>query len=459
MLAVLITGLVVVFLIAMNFLYVASEFATVKARQTRLNQIAEGGSSAAQMLLPMMAPGKPIDDYVAACQIGITLSSLSLGAYGQNVLAGKLAPTIAKLTTQLGWDSGVATAGTEGVALLIATWSVLIFITILQVVIGELVPKSLAIQRPEKWAVRTSYLMKISIWLYTVLIWIFNGSGTRILKWLGLEHSAEHGHYHSAQEIEMLVEESAQAGILDDEERQMLRNTFRLKELTARQVMVHRTRIVSSSIDTPVKELIQLALKFGYTRIPIYRDNIDQIAGIVHIKDLFRLYNNQISSIQEALREIKFVPESLPVSDVWAMLRDSGQYMVAVFDEYGGTAGIITLEDLIEEIFGELQDEFDDEIALVSEDAQGRYYLRADLLVSDVNEYFDLSLPEGKADTLSGLLLNAAEGSPEEGMEMEIAGILFRIEKIKDLGIDEISFTKPEIDISRLVEWEVASHD
>ncbi len=459
MVAVFFIFLVVAFLIAMNFLYVAAEFASVKARKTRLNQIAESGNGTAQMLLPMIDAGDAIDNYVAACQIGITISSLSLGAYGQNVLAKELAPLIAPITTSLGWDSGVAAAASEGSALLIATWSTLAIITILQVVVGELIPKSLAIQRPEKWAVNTTYLMKLSIWLYTGLIWLLNGSGNRILKWLGLDHHGGHGHLHSAKEIEMLVEESAEAGILDDEERQMLRNTFRLKELTARQVMVHRTRLVAAPIDSTVASLIQLALKYGYTRIPVYRDNVDQIAGIVHIKDLFQLHNENVTTVKARLRDVTFVPESLPVPDVWETLRKSGQYMVIVFDEYGGTAGIITLEDLIEEIFGELQDEFDEELALFAEDAMGRYYLRGDLLVSDINEYLEMNLPLDIADSLSGLLFHASDGSPKEGMEVEIAGTAFRIEKVDDLTISEISFSNPDIDISSLVEWEVASYE
>jgi CBS domain containing-hemolysin-like protein len=461
MLTFLTIALVVIVLVAMNFLYVASEFASVKARKTRIISLAENGNSTAKTLLPMVEEGKAIDKYVAACQIGITLSSLSLGAYGQRVLAVQLAEPLAQLTTNFGWDTDIVSAATEGTALAIAVWGVLVFITVLQVVVGELIPKSLAIQRPEEWSIRTAYLMKLSIWAYTVLIWFFNGSGNLILRIMGMEHKDGHGHVHSAQEIELLVRESTEAGILDEDEQQMLRNTFRLKELTARQVMVHRTRMISAPEETPVADLLQLSLEHGYTRIPVYKDNIDQITGIVHIKDLFKLHSAGKSTLDKEndIRGIGFVPESLPVPDVWDALRQSGQYLVAVFDEYGGTAGIISLEDLIEEIFGELQDEFDDEVALISEDPQGRVYLRGDLLISDVNEYMDLNLPEDTNNTLGGLIIHATEGSPEVGQEIEIAGIHFRIEKIADLGVDEISFVKPNIEIPTNVEWEVADHE
>ena len=451
--------LVVVFLIAMNFLYVVSEFASVKARRTRIENMAEAGSRPAKIVLPMIEEGHAVDNYVAACQIGITLSSISLGAFGQRVLAQRLAVPVGSLTTSLGLDPSVTVAATEGLALTISVWVVLVVITTLQVVLGELVPKSLAIQRPEVWSVRTAFLMRFSLWLYQVLIWIFNGSGRLILKLLGFEYREGHGHAHSPEEIELLVEESTEAGILDEEERQMLRNTFRLKDLTARQVMIHRTRMIAAPVDTPIQELIQLSLTHGYTRIPIYEESIDDILGIAHIKDLFRCHVHGQEDVRPHLRKVGYVPESLPVVDVWETLRQSGQYLVVVFDEYGGTAGILSLEDLIEEIFGELQDEFDDELALVAEDQHGRFYLRGDLLVSDVNEYLGLDLPVDMADTLGGLLIHATEGSPEVGTEVTIGGTTMRIEKIEGLGVDEISLPKPDLDVTRLTEWEVANYE
>ncbi len=444
--------LIVTVLVMVNALYVAAEFASVKVRKTRILERATSGNALAQRLLPLIAEGKPIDDYVAACQIGITISSLTLGAYGQRVLAARLADPIARALPALGLDIDPGLA-TEGLAASIAVWGVLILITTLQVILGELLPKSISVQYPERMSLATYVPMRISLSLFRPFIWFFNGSGQIILRALGYDH---HGHVvaHSLKEIEILVAASTEGGLLEAEERQMLRNTLRLRDLTARQVMVHRTRLVAAPIQAPVAEVLALCMEAGNTRIPLYRDSIDQIEGIVHIKDLYRLFLQGETDTSAVRRDAVYVPESLPVAEVWETLSHTNQYMVIVFDEYGGTAGLITLEDLIEEVFGELQDEFDQEEQILVEDEHGRYHLRGDLLISDVNEYLRLSFPEEEADTLSGLILTTLGRAPYEGEEVAIDGTLVRVEKMVDLGVAEISLEKPAIELSRIPEWE-----
>jgi CBS domain containing-hemolysin-like protein len=232
-----------------------------------------------------------------------------------------------------------------------------------------------------------------------------------------------------------------------------------MRELTARQVMVHRTRIIAAPVESSVVDLMQIALEAGHTRIPLFQDTIDNFIGFVHIKDVFRLHVLGKENLAEILRDVVYVPETMPVVDVWETLSDRRQYMAVVFDEFGGTAGLITFEDLIEEIFGELQDEFDDESALISLDAEGRIYLRGDLLVSDVNEYLSLSLPD-VADTLGGLILSELGRPPEVGDEITTGSTVIRVETMDDLSVMEVSLLPgPSSVISHVGEWEVADHE
>ena len=443
-----------------NALYVAGEFSTVASRKTRVSQMAAGGNLLARQLLPFLESTNLLDRYVAACQLGITVSSLVLGAFGQNVLAVFLVPPLTTLGDWLaanGIEVGFLTAAA---ARSIAVTITLILLTTLQVIVGELLPKSVAIQYPERLAMAVVYPIKWSIFIFRPLIWLFNGSGNLILRLLRVETHDAHSHVHSPAEIEILVTESHEGGILDDEERQMLRNAFRLRDLTAREVMAHRTRIVAAPVETSVLDLLNLALDAGHTRIPLFRETIDEIIGFVHIKDLFRLFVDEEENLAGILREIVHVPETTPVADVWQTLRDQGQYMAIVFDEYGGTAGLVTLEDLIEEIFGEVQDEFDDEVDLMKFDREGhRIYLRGDLLVNDVNEYLDLGLPDEEAVTLSGLVLNTLGKVPSVGEEATVAGTVIRVEEMDDLGVTEVSLQMaPSADVPRVDEWEPAVH-
>ncbi|MCA9923820.1 MAG: HlyC/CorC family transporter [Anaerolineales bacterium] len=454
----------VVILIGLNGLYVAAEFSAVAARRTKVSQMAGDGNRFAQMLQPILESTAQKDKYLAATQLGITISSLVLGAYGQNEVAVQLVPSLSRLITDIEpFLSSIGIEATETMAetaaTSIAVTGVLILFTILQVIMGELFPKSLAIQYPEEVAVVLLIPMKISLFLLRPFIWFFNGSGIvllRLIPWANKGSSKG----HSPEEIEILVTESHEGGLLDDRARQMLRNAFRLRDLSARQVMVHRTKMLSAPLDTPIIDLIKMAIDAGYSRIPLYAESIDDIKGFVHVKDLFRRHVQNRSEIETIMREVMYVPETMPVLDVWEKLNRCRMYVAIVFDEFGGTVGMITFEDLIEEIFGELQDEFDDEMALVSRDKEGRIHLRGDLLVSDVNEYLELNLPQETADTLSGLIFSETGGSPNIGDEVIIGETVLRVESMEDLGVQEISIKlAPSSTVAPYSEWEVTDYD
>lgn len=450
-------------MIFFNALYVAAEFSTVASRRTRVSQLAAQGNRMAQMLLPFLEDGRKLDIYVAGCQVGITISSLVLGAYGQNVIAVNLEEPLTSVLT--GLEPLLTSLNIENLATVaeaaagsIAATVVLVSLTILQVIMGELFPKSVAIQYPERLAMAVVVPMKWSLAILKPFIWFFNGSGVILLRLLGRQRGNDRP-VHSPEEIELLVTESHESGFLDDRERLMLRNAFRFRELTARQVMLHRTKLVAAPMGSSIVELMDQALESGYSRIPIYRDSIDDVVGFVHIKDLFRLHVEGKDEIQPIMREVVYVPETLPVVDVWEKLSSRRKYLAIVFDEYGGTAGLITFEDLIEEIFGELQDEFDDESALIARDKEGRIYLRGDLLLSDVNEYLELSLPDS-ASTLSGLIFSELGRPPAVGDQVYFGNTVISVEAMADLGVSEVSLQLPPRDsVIPFSEWEVAEHE
>ncbi len=457
--ALLITALVAV-LIFFNALYVAAEFATVASRRTRVTQLAGQGDRMAQRLLPLLEDGHKLDNYVAACQIGITISSLVAGAFGQNVIAQNLSGPLAGLFVRLqALGANFGSAAPDVAAAAAAAIIVLATLTTLQVVLGELVPKSVAIQYPERVATLVVIPMEWSLLIFRPIIRVFNGSGRLLLRLLGHGEQDTHHRSYSPEEIEILVSGSHEGGLLDAGERQMLRNAFRLRDLTARQVMIHRTRIAAAPVDSAIKDLINLSLAEGFTRIPIYEETIDRVRGFVHIKDVFRLYVQQSEDLAAILRPVVQVPEAMPVVDVWEILNKQRQYVAIVFDEYGGTAGLITMEDLVEEVFGELQDEFDDETALISLDKEGRIYLRGDLLVNDVNEYLDLDLPGEVADTLGGLVISDLGRKPRVGDQVQIGGRIIRVEAMEDLSIAEVSLDIPSTTDLETSDWEMQDRE
>ncbi|MCB9129263.1 MAG: HlyC/CorC family transporter [Ardenticatenales bacterium] len=431
---------IVTLLIALNALYVAGEFAMVSSRKTRIRQSAKGGNRMARMLLPVLEDTSRLDRYIAGSQVGITLSSISLGIYGQNQLSPMVQRLMERLPVESApWLGNLIAGGFSATA-------VLVLLTTLQVVLGELVPKSLAVQYPERVALATMIPMKISAeYILKPLIMILNGSGELIMRLLGLHLHSDHAHVHSPEEIEILVGESHRGGLIDAEERLLLHNAFRIGELSAHDVMVPRTRLVTASVDTSPADALALAAESSFTRIPIYEEDIDHIIGFVHLKDLLRLVRDEREgTLAEILRPVPHVPETAPATEIWNRLNEEHAYLAVVFDEYGGTAGLITQEDLIEELFGELQDEFDDELALVKMQEHGRFVLRGDVPIDYLNDMLGLSLPDEVAHSIGGLILNELGRLPTVGDQTKIGDITLTVESVNRRSVREVSLLVPE---------------
>jgi putative hemolysin len=431
----LVAGLIITLLIALNALFVAAEFSAVSSRRTRISQLAQDGNRLALVLEPILDHPRQVDDYVAACQVGITLSSLLLGFYGQSSLAVYLSPLLVNL-------GGLQHATAESISATV----ILVGLTGLQMVLGELVPKSIGLRYPEQLALYTVLPMRWFVAVLRPFTWLLNGSGRLILHLFKVEPGDRALRTPLPAEIELLVAESAEGGLLDAEERVMLRNVFRLGDLTADQVMIPRPRMEAAPVAISVEELLELIADSSYTRIPIYEEDIDHIIGFIHLKDLFRVCFSGMSdqaTVRDILRQVPFVPETMPVEDLWALLKSGHHYMAIVFDEYGGTAGMITQEDLIEEIFGELQDEFDHESPLISRNAAGDVILRGDLLVSDVNEYLLLNLPTERALTLGGLVTSALGRPPEVGDVAQVGAYTLEVEQVEELAVAQVRLSLP----------------
>ena len=435
--------LVVSLMVFLNALYVAGEFAAVSARKTRIIQLAEEGNNLAKRLLPVLQQPHKLDNYIAASQVGITLSSIVLGIYGERQIAPIIAPWIERLP--FGLDASAAgTVAATG----IATTLVLLFLTTLQVVLGELVPKSLAIQYPERMALATVLPVKLSAdYLLKPLIVILNGSGNLLLKLLGMEADHEHAHVHSPEEIVILVRESHRGGLIDADERQFLQNVFRSTNIQAGEIAIPRNRMVAAPIDRPLSQVLEMAAESAFTRIPIYEGDIDQIVGFVHLRDLFALHRTDPNaSLRSILRPVPFVPESLSLPGVWDRLDQAQSYLAIVFDEYGGTAGLLTREDLIEELFGELQDEFDDERALVTPAGEGRVVVRGDMLIANLNDFLEADLPRDTASTVGGLIMDQLGRVPKVGDTVQIGQIELQAEAIAHNSVTSVRITLPAPD-------------
>lgn len=419
-------------MVAINALYVAAEFATVGTRRTRIRELAAEGDRQAQRLLPIVEEPQLLDRYIAACQIGITLSSIIVGFYGQAQLVPYVQPVFASLG---GLQAGAAAA--------FSALFLLVVLTLFQVVFGELLPKSIALRYPERLALATMQPMVWSLLLLRPFIAVLNGSAFAIMRVLGISVTSEHGHVHSPEELEVLFRESAKGGLIDAGEREMLQNVLHLQDHLARQIMVPRTRMNLVALGAEPAAAYRELLASPHTRFPVFEGTPDKIVGALHLKDLaLAVRQGEPASLRPFVREVLLLPETVTVSELWQQMRSKRRHLAVLFDEYGGISGLVTLEDILEEVFGELQDEFDRETEPVQYGAEGRVYLRTDLLVQTLNARFSLELPDD-TETLGGLILNRLEGTPRVGDEVTLENLVFRVEVVDEHSVRQVSVVLP----------------
>jgi len=424
---VLVAILVVAALILVNAVYVAAEFSAVSVRRSRIQQLAADGNPLARWLLPTLQSPASLNRYIGACQIGITLSSLVLGAYAQETIAGWLTPYFERL-------GGLQTVAAESTSAAV----VLLLLTVATVIFAEIVPKSLALQYPTQTALYTVVAMVPSLWLYRPFIKWLNGTGLVFLRLLGASPKA-HRHIHSPEEIELLIAESRDGGLLEPDEHRRLQRALRLNLRQAKQLMAPRRRISAIDITTPLNDVIRLLAQSPYSRLPVYRDSIDNIVGMLHTKDLVRWLVNreQDGTLATIIRPIASVHESVTADRILRQLRERRSHQALVVDEFGGTSGLLTLEDVLAELFGDLGDEFKPAEPVAEPLGDGRLRLPGGMAVDEAATLLKTAWDTDSA-TVGGLVTAALGHLPAAEEITTIGDYEFEVERVADRAIRSV---------------------
>ena len=425
----------VFFLVFMNGFFVAAEFAMVKVRKSRIETLVIEGDIKAKNTLKVV---KDLNSYLSACQLGITLASLGLGWVGE--------PAVLKMIMPIFKLFNLSEITAHSIAFIIA----FAIITGFHIVLGELAPKSLAILNAEKIALKTALPLILFYKISFPIMLLFIHSTNLILKIFGLTQVEEHEAAHTDEEIKLLVEESYKHGLIDQTELTFVDNIFNFSEKTVKDIMIPRTDMICISKDDSFDNIIKITMNEQFTRYPVYKENKDNIIGFMHIKDLykFKIYEQENEeNIVKSIRNILTVPESMSISTLFKMFQKEKEQMAIVIDEYGGTAGLITSEDILEEIVGEIQDEFDEENEKIQELEDGSYLVDGIVLLDEINELLDIEIREKDIDTIGGWLYSKIGVSPSVNQKARYNGYEFIVNKcsrkrilkviIKDINDDE----------------------
>src|SRR5260221_1365985 len=417
-------------LVCANGSFVAAEFSIVTVRKTRVDQmIAEGHRGARAVRRAVTSP----DRYIAATQLGITMASLGLGWLAEPALASIFEPALSFLPAHL----AVATAHSIAVAVAFA------IITAAEIVFGELAPKWVALERPEAtaiWLVRPLELFMRVFWPFIRLV---HGTAQGVVKMLGLRGADHRAMVHSEEELKMLVTASQEAGVLEEQEEQMLHRVFGFPDLAAGQVMIPRTELIAIAANTPLRELLRTIGQGEPTRLPVYREDLDDVIGMLHVVDLVKALAGETEVNAGALaREVLTVPITLGANDLLAEMRRRKAREALVIDEHGGTAGLVTFESLMERIIGEIPGEMG---------AQARTVVRRDgsadidglALASDINTQFGLHIDESTYTTMGGYVLGRLGRRARVGDTIDVEGRKIRVEQVDGLRVARVWLSKP----------------
>jgi CBS domain containing-hemolysin-like protein len=422
--------IIIAVLLLLNALFVAAEFAIVGAPRAAIDNRAAQRQPLARLVQSVMRDPLRQDRYIATAQIGITVASLGLGMYGEHVVADWL-------REQLG-DGSVSTwLAAHGFASVLAV----AVLTYFHVVVGEMIPKSLALQSAERMALAITPVM---LWIQTLLlpaVVTLNALGNIVLRWIGIdrrESSTEH--YYTPEELQLIVEESEEQGALRTESGQVLQELFEFGELTAGEVMVPRVRITGIPVGAGPDQLRQLLGQHPRTRYPVYEGDLDHIAGTYHIKDLLRLLLNGTAVTAEGARSAPVVPETALLDAVLATMRRERAQFAVVIDEHGGTSGVVTLEDLFEEVVGEIDDS-PERRSGPRRDSTGRLRVPGTMRLDELGQQFDLELAHEDVDSVSGLILTVLGRPPKVGDSVEYGRLRLDVTATKGRGVDEAAVT------------------
>lgn len=415
------------FLVFLNGFFVAAEFAIVKVRASQLEIKAKSGSRVTKIAKHIT---QHLGGYLAATQLGITLASLGLGWVGEEVMTNIVNHFFGLFDISL-------SRGIGSIIGLVLAFSIL---TILHIIFGELTPKSIAIQRPVGVTMGVALPLQVFYLIFRPVIWILNALANLVLKILGISPVFGSEAHHSSEELQFLLDQGKETGVLDRNEHELIKNVFDFNERVVKNIMVPRTKICGIELTTPHQELLETIIKEGYSRVPVYDETIDKIVGIVHAKDILPLLvSNKQLILKDIIRKPYFIPETKKINDLLSELQQKRIQIAIVLDEFGGTAGMVTLEDIVEELVGEIQDEYDEEIPIVEKVSEHEFVVNASASLYDVNEYLPHDLPEdGDYDTISGLVSDLFGKIPEVGERKDFYGYRFTILKKAEQNIESV---------------------
>ena len=421
--------IILVFVLA-NGLFVAAEFAIVGATRASIDHQASLGNRLAQRVARVLEDPREQDRYIATTQIGISVASLGLGMYGEHVLAELIVPWLEPYDDNP-WIAAHALASGIAVGLL----------TYLHIVLGEMVPKALALQSADTTVLYVSPVIEALEVAIKPLVVALNATGTALLRVVGIRRQeVEAERYHTPEELEFIVKESQEGGLLRGESGRILRELFEFGDLTARQAMVPRVRLVGIPVDTEIDELRQVIRNNPHTRYPVYSGDLDHIVGSVHIKALLRHLIAGRSLTARDARPVPYIPATMAMDDVLAAMRRQSAQMAVVMDEHGGTAGLITIEDLFEEVVGEIEE--GRERAPIVRDADGRWLVRGTVRLKDVGERLGCSLEHPDVQSVSGLVLTELGRPAAVGDVVVWNNVRFEVKTVAGLGVGDAVATR-----------------
>lgn len=424
---------IIALLIVLNGLFVAAEFALVMAPRVTIERLAAQGYRSGKILQKILADPRVQDRYIATAQLGITLASLGLGMYGEHALAEWIAAGLAAVGLP-SWFGAHAIASVVSVALL----------TYLHIVLGEMVPKSLALQNPKSAALFLVRPLQITQLVTYPLVLALNGLGNLILAMLRVERRARgHDQSYTAEELQYVVRESQQGGLLRAEAGRVLNDLLDFGQITAGETMVPRTKIAGIPLGASPEKIRKVIERTRHSRYPVYETDLDHIAGFVHLKDLFRLLLGNQSLSASVVREVPWVPQSTTLDRVMEIMRSAQVQMVVIMDEHGGTAGILTMEDLFDEIVGDIE-HHPDETEVQTLGSKENESLRAagTARLIEIGELLDVDLENEEVDTVSGLVLMLLGRPAKVGDVVEHDGLRFEVTEVAGHGVDECHISR-----------------
>ena len=414
---------IILLLVALNGLFVAAEFALLGIPRATVAAKAAEGDRLARRILGILKDVRQQDRYIATAQLGITMASLGLGGYGEHVLAEWIA-------------YGFALFGEEHQAALHVASSVgaIVFLTYLHIVLGEMIPKSLAMQQPWKSVSRIAPWMSWVTSLTLPATYLLNGAGNLVLRGLGIQREGPGSGIGSPEELRHIVRESQEAGHIGAVAGRMLHEVIDFDSLLAREVLVPRVKVAGIPLGADALALARLIGKNPHTRYPVYRESMDQIVGMLHFQDVFERVLTGKAVTERDIRPVPFVPESASLNHVLKAMRDSRSQMCVILDEFGGTEGIITMGDLFREVIGKIP-EGDKEVGEILEDGKGGAVVAGTARLEELGERFGVHLDHDEVDTVSGLILDRLGRPPLTGDTLEYAGLRFRVTSLAGHGV------------------------